>query len=274
MASASKANWSDLAVRLASAIVMAGLALLTNWLGGLAFALFWLLASLAVLAEWLALVTPGETDRLAIGVGAAVLAGSAWLAYAGGGVAAILSLLAGAAALWARAAACRRRHPGLIAAALPYAGAVVLPAVLLRHDGEFGMRAILVLFAIVWGSDVMAYFTGRTLGGPKLCPRISPKKTWSGFVGGVGFGGIAAGLVAQSFALGLLGAALAAISQGGDLLESMLKRRFDAKDASHLIPGHGGVMDRLDGFVAAALAALVIGWLHAGLHPARGFLMW
>jgi phosphatidate cytidylyltransferase len=175
MASTSKANWSDLAVRLASAIVMAGLALLTNWLGGLAFALFWLLAGLAVLAEWLALVTPGETDRLAIGVGAAVLAASAWLAYAGEGVAAILSLLAGAVALWARAA---------------------------------------------------------------------------------------------------VGAALAAISQGGDLLESMLKRRFDAKDASHLIPGHGGVMDRLDGFVAAALAALVIGWLHAGLHPARGFLMW
>jgi phosphatidate cytidylyltransferase len=120
----------------------------------------------------------------------------------------------------------------------------------------------------------MAYFTGRTLGGPKLCPSISPKKTWSGFIGGVVFGALAAGLVGGSVVLIFIGGLLAAVSQGGDLLESALKRRFDAKDASHLIPGHGGVMDRLDGFLAAALVALLIGFGHAGMHPALGFVAW
>jgi phosphatidate cytidylyltransferase len=161
-----------------------------------------------------------------------------------------------------------------------YAGAMAVPIILLRLDPSLGMVAVLCIFAVVWGSDVMAYFTGRTFGGPKLWPRVSPKKTWSGFIGGAFFGaagctlvGLAAGLggILSLFGLGLV---LALVSQGGDLLESALKRRFGAKDASRLIPGHGGVMDRLDGFVAAAIVALLLGMMRDPVHPAAGLLLW
>jgi phosphatidate cytidylyltransferase len=126
----------------------------------------------------------------------------------------------------------------------------------------------------------MAYFTGRTLGGPKLWPRVSPKKTWSGFVGGVVSGAVAASAVGiafglkQSLATFVLYIVLAVASQGGDLFESALKRRFGTKDASHLIPGHGGVMDRLDGFIAAALVALAVAAIRDPEHLGAGLLLW
>ncbi|CAM5765681.1 phosphatidate cytidylyltransferase [Labrys miyagiensis] len=274
MSSARKANWSDLTVRIASAVVMAGLALGTNWLGGLSFVVFWLLAAIAVLCEWLFLIRAGAKDWPTVIAASAFLILATAMAHEGHGISSLLIVAGGAIVLGAVAIARPRPQPLLTAAALPYAACVVLPVTSLRQDEPHGMLAIFVLFAIVWGSDIMAYFTGRTLGGPKLCPSISPKKTWSGFIGGVVFGAAAAGLVAGSFAVVLVGALLAAVSQGGDLLESALKRRFDAKDASHLIPGHGGAMDRLDGFVAAALAALLIGLVHAGMHPASGFVAW
>jgi phosphatidate cytidylyltransferase len=274
MSKSSKANWSDLAIRLVSALVMAALALATNWLGGRVFALFWLIAALAVLVEWLRLVMPGRASWPEIGLGSIALAVATLLADEGRGMIGLIFILVGAMVLGGLATWRNKEQPLLIAAALPYAAAVVLPVLVLRQDEPHGSNAILVLFAIVWGSDIMAYFTGRTLGGPKLCPRISPKKTWSGFVGGLIFGGLGAGLVGGSLALVLLGGLLAAISQGGDLVESALKRRFDAKDASHLIPGHGGVMDRLDGFLAAALTALIVGVIHGGGHPAHGLLAW
>ena len=274
MAGVSKANWSDLSIRIASALVMAGLALATAWWGGPLFALFWFLAAAAVLCEWLFLIAGGRRDWLIVALGVGLLAVSTVLAQGGQGGAALLTVLGGAVAMGGLARGRGAMQPLLVAAALPYAACVVLPATLLRLDEPYGMRAIFVLFAIVWGSDVLAYFTGRTFGGPKLWPRVSPKKTWSGFIGGTLFAALAAGLVGGSLVLVPIGAVLVAISQGGDLLESALKRRFDAKDASHLIPGHGGVMDRLDGFLAAALAALLIGLVHAGLHPAQGFIVW
>lgn len=274
MSSVRKANWSDLTVRIASALVMAGLALFSTWLGGAVFVLFWFLAAIAVLGEWLFLITSGPKDWLMAGIAAMLLAVSTILAYSGLAALALLAVAIGAAVIGGVAVWRKQAQPLLAAAALPYAACVVLPVTLLRLDEPHGMTAILVLFAIVWGSDIMAYFTGRTLGGPKLCPSISPKKTWSGFVGGVVFGALAAGLVGGSFALVLIGGLLAAISQGGDLLESALKRSFDAKDASHLIPGHGGVMDRLDGFLAAALIALLVGLAHGSAHPASGFVLW
>lgn len=274
MSSAAKANWSDLSIRIASAVVMAGLALATAWAGGILFVAFWLLAAAAVLCEWLFLTMAGRRDWPVAGLGVALLAAATMLVYGGRGGAALLVLTAGAAALAGLGRLRGAPQPWLVAAGLPYAACVVLPVTLLRLDDPHGMRAVFVLFAIVWGSDVLAYFTGRTLGGPKLWPRVSPKKTWSGFIGGTLFAALAAGLVGGSLVLVALGAILAAVSQGGDLLESALKRRFDAKDASQLIPGHGGVMDRLDGFLAAALAALLIGLAHAGLNPAQGFIVW
>jgi phosphatidate cytidylyltransferase len=274
MSGIGKANWSDLTVRIVSAIVMSGLALGTNWLGGPIFVLFWFAAAAAVLWEWIFLIRAGFKDWPTVIAGTAFLALATAFAYDGHLVSSLLIVAGGAIVLGAVAIGRPWPQPLLTAASLPYAACAILPVTLLRLDEPQGMLAIFVLFAIVWGSDIMAYFTGRFFGGPKLCPSISPKKTWSGFIGGVVFGALAAGLVGGSVALIVVGGLLAAVSQGGDLLESALKRRFDAKDASHLIPGHGGVMDRLDGFVAAAFAALIIGLVHAGMQPALGFVAW
>jgi phosphatidate cytidylyltransferase len=153
--------------------------------------------------------------------------------------------------------------------------------IVLRNDAQYGFLAIAFLFAVVWATDIVAYFVGRAVGGPKLAPRISPKKTWSGAVGGtvaaVGAAltlAIVAGLPNLP-AVGLIAAAASALAQAGDLFESALKRRFGAKDSGHLIPGHGGLMDRLDGFVAAAVFATLIGLIHGGVdEPARGLLVW
>ena len=173
------------------------------------------------------------------------------------------------------------RFAAWMLAGLVYADILLLGPVALRRDAEFGFAAILFLFAVVWTTDIAAYFTGRALGGPKLWPAVSPKKTWSGAIGGM-VGAVAAGLLVlwlMGLAVGpmlvLVAAVLSAISQAGDLLESSIKRHFGAKDASHLIPGHGGLMDRLDGFLTAVLAAVMVGLLRGGLDgPARGLIVW
>ena len=148
------------------------------------------------------------------------------------------------------------------------------------RDAQSGFVAILFVFAMVWASDILGYFCGRGIGGPKLWPRVSPKKTWAGAIGGfagsiaiaLGFAVAGAGRVVP---LALIGALLSIVSQLGDLLESAVKRRFDVKDSSHIIPGHGGLMDRLDGFIAAVVVAALIGTLRAGPDAAgRGLLLW
>jgi phosphatidate cytidylyltransferase len=158
---------------------------------------------------------------------------------------------------------------------------MLLAPLLLRDDEAYGLLAIGLLFSIVWTTDIVAYFVGRAVGGPKLCPAISPKKTWSGAVGGT-LGAMAVAVavtqyfgLANGIAIASVALVLSVLSQGGDLLESWVKRRFGAKDASQLIPGHGGVMDRLDGFWAAALAACLLGVLRGGFDgAARGLLVW
>ena len=160
-----------------------------------------------------------------------------------------------------------------------YAGVLVAASPLLRQSQPFGLLAILWLFAVVWGTDTMAFFGGRLIGGPKLAPRLSPSKTWSGFLVGTVSGALLGLLVAPRtdgatgvFAIGLLGGALA---QAGDLFESALKRRFGAKDAGSLIPGHGGVMDRLDGFVATSLFAAILGlWRFGPAGAGSGLFRW
>jgi phosphatidate cytidylyltransferase len=162
-----------------------------------------------------------------------------------------------------------------------YAGAALLGPVLLRRDPNWGLGALLLLFAIVWATDIFAFACGRLIGGPLLSPSISPKKTWSGAIGGL-VGGVAAGIgVAYTVGVGRLGIIgamallLSVLAQAGDLLESAIKRRFDAKDSGALIPGHGGLMDRLDGFLVAAVFALVLGALRNGTAaPATGLLVW
>ncbi len=167
------------------------------------------------------------------------------------------------------------------AGGVAYAGATLLGPALLRRDSEWGLTALLFLFATVWITDIFAFFCGRAIGGVLLWPRVSPNKTWAGAIGGLA-GGVAAGVaVAYASGIGKLGMAavmallLSVLAQAGDLFESAVKRRFGAKDASRLIPGHGGLMDRLDGFLVAAFAALLIGILRQGTGaPARGLLVW
>ena len=150
-------------------------------------------------------------------------------------------------------------------AGLAYAGLSGVSLAWLRDGDQAGLLAILFLFAVVWATDIAAYFVGRSLGGPKLAPSISPGKTQSGAIGGT-IGGVAAGMaLAASAGLGnlpllaVVAFLLSIVSQIGDLFESWVKRRHGVKDSGTLIPGHGGVMDRVDGLVAAAFALYAIG---------------
>jgi phosphatidate cytidylyltransferase len=168
-----------------------------------------------------------------------------------------------------------------IVAGIGYAGVMLAAPLILRADVAHGFLALLLLFGIVWTTDVFGYFAGRAFGGPRLMPAVSPKKTWSGALGG-GLGAmIIAVLLTSMFgtfnraAIVCLALLLSVVSQLGDLLESWVKRQFGAKDSSQLIPGHGGVMDRLDGFWAAAVVACLIGVTRGGFDaPARGLLEW
>ena len=171
------------------------------------------------------------------------------------------------------------RHRWLAGSGACYAGALILALDLLRGSETFGLAAMEFLFAVVWTTDIMAYFGGRLVGGPKLWRRISPSKTWAGFLIGVSCGGMAAWAVAPATGSGaiplFLGMLTGAIAQGGDLFESSFKRRFNTKDSSRLIPGHGGVMDRLDGFLAAAAFAASLGIARYGVEaPGAGLFRW
>jgi phosphatidate cytidylyltransferase len=218
--------------------------------------------------------------RLASGL---VLAPAALIvAWIGG---AIFVVFWGAAAVlvaweWTKLVA-RARHRGLwLAVGMFYAAVTLLAPLMLRADAGYGFLAILFLFAIVWMTDIMGYAVGRAVDGRKLWPAVSPNKTWSGAIGGlagalVGGLGVAAWGAHALVPIAMLAVTLSMVAQGGDLLESAIKRKFGAKDTSDLIPGHGGVMDRLDGFIAAALVAALIGMLRGGPDAAaRGLLVW
>jgi phosphatidate cytidylyltransferase len=152
--------------------------------------------------------------------------------------------------------------------------------VLFRSDQTHGLAAIIFLFLVVWSADTAAYFTGRSLGGPKLAPRISPGKTWSGFAGGL----VVPTLLSIGFALWLggtslvilsiIGAALAVCSQLGDLAESAIKRYFHVKDSGQILPGHGGLFDRVDGLIGAVLGAGIIVWIRDFLISGNALLIW
>ncbi len=268
---------NNLTLRVASAAVLGPLALLTAYLGAWPFALFWGLAAIAVLWEWTTLVA-GPHHRLMLSACGSAIAAAAMVAWLGRPVTAIL--LVGLGALAALIFAPRERRLW-ITAGIGYAGSMLLAPMLLRADDVHGFLAMVLLFAVVWTTDVLGYFAGRTFGGPKLWPAVSPKKTWSGAIAGTLGAMIVGILIAASFgsfnlpALALITLLLSVVAQLGDLMESWVKRQFGAKDASQLIPGHGGVMDRLDGFWAAALIGCLIGLLRGGFDaPARGLLVW
>ncbi|MFN3890559.1 MAG: phosphatidate cytidylyltransferase [Beijerinckiaceae bacterium] len=271
---------ADLGVRILSALVLAAFALGALWVGGFLFAAFWTAAGIAILWEWQHLVGgEGVSTRLYAGAASVALVGG--LASLGHIEAAAALIAVSALAVGWIAGAERAVWAG---AGVVYASAMVLAVCVLRSSLFYGFVATLWLFAVVWTTDVMAYFGGRLIGGPKLWPRVSPGKTWSGFVVGV----VSGAAVSSAIALWLttpgeasilpliaLGLATAAVSQGGDLFESSVKRRFGAKDSSHIIPGHGGFMDRLDAFVFASIFAVIVGTLHKGaVAAAHGLLVW
>ena len=284
-AQANEPRANNLTLRVASAAVLAPITLVITYWGGFAFYALCALSAGGILWEWVSLVshradtrvlTPGWLSLL----GAMLLIGLGWPAT---GIAAVAAGALAAACVVAGfpRATDEASAPGWAASGAIYAAALLVAPSMLRSDPQWGLPALLFLFANVWATDIFAFFCGRAIGGPLLWPRVSPKKTWAGAFGGLA-GGVAASLaVAYASGIGNLGIVglvaciLSVLAQAGDLLESAVKRRFGAKDASRLIPGHGGLMDRLDGFICAALAALVIGVIHQGIAaPACGLLVW
>jgi phosphatidate cytidylyltransferase len=260
---------SELTLRVISGSAMVVVALAALWFGGWPFALLWIAAGAAAGWEWSRITEPDQPEMRHYAFGLAVaaaglLVATGWLVPALIWITALV--LAGSLSGHHR----RLRMSGVL-----YASAIAIAPVIVRAEPGIGMALIAWCFAVVWATDIAAYFTGRALGGPKLWPSVSPKKTWSGAIGGAA-AGIAAGLAVALGAralgvvwpMGLFGTAVAALvcsaaGQFGDLAESALKRHHGVKDSSHIIPGHGGVLDRLDAFVVVvslvALTALITG---------------
>jgi phosphatidate cytidylyltransferase len=153
-----------------------------------------------------------------------------------------------------------RGAPLLRPLAWAYGLAAVVALLWLRHQPSYGRETIVWLLTCIWATDVGAYFVGRAAGGARLAPSISPGKTWSGLVGGMAWAAVASAAVGYAFGLGetlslaVIGAVLAVVGQAGDLLESAAKRRAGVKDSGRLIPGHGGLLDRIDGLIAVLIA--------------------
>jgi phosphatidate cytidylyltransferase len=270
-------TFADLGPRVISSIVLAAVAIAVLWAGGILFALFWLAAALAILWEWQALLgARRQRARFLVGATGITIA-AAFASHLALGLAGAVFVAAGL--ITALIAEARSRL--FAGAGVLYAGALAVAVIALRQSDAFGLVAIAWLFALVWGTDIMAYFGGRLIGGPKLWPRVSAGKTWSGTVVGI-FCGALLGLGVAIVALDhvailpvlLLGLFLTAVSQAGDLAESALKRRFAVKDSGALIPGHGGVMDRLDGFTAACICAALICGLRQYPFIAAGLFSW
>lgn len=273
-----KANWSDLAARTVSGVVLAVAAFAVTYWGGAAFAVFFGLVALLIYKEWVNIVGEALYGTPALVGYGAVLASLLLIWFGAWQAALITPLVAAGFLLLVR---CSYAQARWCAWGILYAASFGIAILALRQDEQFGFAAILILFAIVWGTDVAAYFTGKSIGGPKLLPRVSPKKTWSGSLGGlivgVGFALLVAYWlgVAPTFKLAVMLAILSIASQIGDLGESHMKRLFDVKDSSNLIPGHGGVMDRVDGLIVAVVAAACLGAVFGDIRSlATGFLVW
>ena len=269
-ASAKRFNWSNLGMRVLSAAVLAPVVLVAVWFGGWPFLLV-ICAALALLArEWSGMTAPQSPGRvtgaIVLAVAAAALTAhfgyyrTSWL---------VLVLGAGACALLSRAVAAR---PADAAFGALYIGAPCLALVWLRGLEPGGQLWSLLVLAVAWAADITAYVVGNALKGPKLWPQFSPNKTWSGFIGGLVAATLAAAAVA--FVWGhfrpdqlstvkalLVGGFAGLATMAGDLWESMLKRRFGVKDSGGIIPGHGGLLDRVDGLMFALLAVAAARWV-------------
>jgi phosphatidate cytidylyltransferase len=265
----------NLLMRIVVAAVLIPLAVAIAYAGGWLWAALVTLAAIGLFVEWLAIVGLSGAMRVTVpGVAALAVAG---LCFAIGRLDAALIVLAVGFVAVVSIAPERRNWA---AAGFLYAAAAEIASVLVRLDPVKGFAALMFVLLIVWVTDSGGYFAGRGIGGPKLWPRVSPKKTWAGAVGGlVASLAVAAGFAAldlgKTLPLLVLSAVLSTVSQLGDLFESAVKRRFGVKDSSQIIPGHGGLMDRLDGFVAAVVVAALFGFLRGGADGVgRGLMVW
>ena len=255
--------------------MLAPLAIAIAYAGGWLWAALVTFAAIGLYVEWLMIVgaaremrvmAPGVAALAAAGLCLAIVRIDAALIVLAIGLAAV-ALLSPERRIWT-------------ATGFAYAAAAEIASVLVRLDPAQGFAALMLVLLVVWVTDIGGYFAGRGIGGPKLWPRVSPKKTWAGAIGGFAASlAIAAAFAAlglgKTAPLLLLGAVLSIASQLGDLFESAVKRRFGVKDSSHIIPGHGGLMDRLDGFVAAIVLAAIFGLLRGGADGVgRGLMVW
>ncbi|WP_307188981.1 phosphatidate cytidylyltransferase [Azospirillum sp. B506] len=244
----------DLKVRVLSALVMAPVVLGAVWAGGWIFHALIAFGSVIAVSEWTSIVP--STRRLparlmaAIGIVVAVMvqiaAGPA-AAFGAATAFAVLTAVVGGGA-----------DRGLLGFGVLYVAVGMTGLLWLRDLPDAGLSLFLFVLFAVWATDIGAYAAGRSIGGPKLAPRISPKKTWAGLIGGMASSALFGWLVAVCFGAArpgvalAVGVAVAVVGQAGDLFESAIKRRYNVKDSGQLIPGHGGILDRIDGLLAAA----------------------
>lgn len=269
---AKRFDWSNLGLRVASAVVMVPAAIAAAWFGGWPYLVLIAIAVALLSIEWGGMSAPNAPTRVSAAVAAAVLV-AIFVGYRGDFIWAwgAILLMAAVAAVIARGVAAR---PADTAYGVLYIAPAALCLVWLRqtHQGEWWT---LMLFAATWSADIGAFAVGSALKGPKLWPRFSPNKTWSGFVGGLLAAMVAGAAMAllpyfqlNIFAAAAIGLLVGLATMAGDLWESALKRRFGVKDSGDLIPGHGGLLDRVDGlmFAVVVMAALrlanQLGWGH------------
>lgn len=254
-----------LRTRILSAVILAPLILLDIWFGGIWLDALMVLAAGLMGWEWARMTGGGQ-----IGAGGVIaictLLGVPVVFALGASQQALAELLAGVALATLVTWFTQRRQAPWIGLGTLYIGVACLSFLWLRNVPAGGRDLVFWLLAVVWATDIGAYFAGRGIGGPKLAPRISPNKTWAGLVGGALSAGlvgvVAAGLIGRDTLLLVAGGmVLAVIAQGGDLLESWCKRRFGVKDSSHIIPGHGGILDRVDGLLAVLPVVFLYLWV-------------
>jgi phosphatidate cytidylyltransferase len=255
---------SDITVRFAAGIAMIAVAVLVTIVGGWAFRFFALAAAALMLVEWADMHKVPRLWAYAGGVLAAgVLLGAAEYFYPNNGEGieqSWLSFLAPVGGALLLGLVSRRLIMGW---GFLY---IVLPAfclVLLSWgSADTGGDLVFWTFIVTWATDIFAYFAGRAIGGPKLAPKISPNKTWAGLIGGMIGASFCGWATAWYFELGMpflwIGAMMGLLAQLGDLYESWEKRRAGIKDSGSLLPGHGGVLDRLDGLLVVAVAVTLI----------------
>jgi phosphatidate cytidylyltransferase len=278
---ASPGKWRDLGARAGVAMLLLPAVVYLIWYGGVGYLALLVVAAGLMALEWCRLIYPENCKSLQTALHALTV------------LAVILGLMADHIALaifiglagWALSVGLAWKPAAAsfpwVWFGVPYLTLPIAALYLLRADPEYGLAAVIWLFVLIWATDTGAYFAGRIIGGPKLAPQFSPKKTWAGLAGGALLAGVASGFVSQFFnlpsgvTLGLLAALAAVISQGGDIFESAAKRRFGVKDSGSILPGHGGILDRVDGLIVAAVFCAALGLARAGFgHAGAGLLVW